>query len=252
VPDVRDSFKNVAANYSKSTFHTSSARLQEVLDLARPKPGDLALDVATGTGNTAFALAPYVRRVVGLDVTREMLNEARRIAAEKEFKNTDWVIGDAEHLPFQDDTFDIYVVRAAPHHFPDIDRFIAEAFRVLKPDRDASFIDCAPPLPARDVLHEVETRRDPSHVLSLTVEEWVTRLERAGFQVEVAQARELDWNYEEWMNNMAVAPELAAELARVIDASLGEARTQLHPEWREGKLWHAYWHALIRAHKPGT
>ena len=252
MPDVRDSFKNVAANYSKSTFHTSSARLQEVLDLARPKPGDLALDVATGTGNTAFALAPYVRRVVGLDVTREMLNEARRIAAEKEFKNTDWVIGDAEHLPFQDDTFDIYVVRAAPHHFPDIDRFIAEAFRVLKPDRDASFIDCAPPLPARDVLHEVEMRRDPSHVLSLTVDEWVTRLERAGFHVEVAQTRELDWNYEEWMNNMAVAPELAAELARVIDASLGEARTQLHPEWREGKLWHAYWHALIRAHKPGT
>src|SRR5438094_544536 len=143
MPDVRDSFKNVAANYSKSTFHTSSARLQEVLDLMRPKPGDLALDVATGTGNTAFALAPYVRRVVGLDLTREMLNEARRIAAEKEFKNTDWVIGDAEHLPFQDDTFDI-------------------------------------------------------------------------------------------------------------DASSGEARTQLHPEWREGKLWHAYWHALIRAHKPGT
>src|SRR5205823_4367000 len=180
MPDVRDSFKNVAANYSKSTFHTSSARLQEVLDLMRPKPGDLALDVATGTGNTAFALAPYVRRVVGLDLTREMLNEARRIAAEKEFKNTDWVIGDAEHLPFQDDTFDIYVVRAAPHHFPDIDRFIAEAFRVLKPDRDASFIDCAPPLPARDVLHEVEMRRDPSHVLSLTVEEVIVLVDKVG------------------------------------------------------------------------
>src|SRR5437879_13850462 len=96
MPDVRDSFKNAAANYSKSTFHTSSARLQEVLDLARPKPGDLALDVATGTGNTAFALAPYVRRVVGLDVTREMLNEARRIAAEKELHNTDRMNGDAE------------------------------------------------------------------------------------------------------------------------------------------------------------
>ncbi|TMB76631.1 MAG: hypothetical protein E6J46_11135 [Chloroflexi bacterium] len=57
MPDVRDSFSRVAANYSKSTFHTSSVRLQEVLDLARPKGGDLALDVATGTGNTAFALA---------------------------------------------------------------------------------------------------------------------------------------------------------------------------------------------------
>ena len=251
MPDVRDSFSRVAANYSRSTFHTSSTRLQEVLDLARPKRGDLALDVATGTGNTAFALAPYVRRVIGLDLTREMLNEARRIGAERDVTNADWVIGDAAHLPFQDETFDVYVVRAAPHHFPDVDLFLAEAYRVLKPDRDAAFVDCAPPVPARDVLYAVELRRDPSHVLSLTVEEWVAKLDRAGFEVEMAQARELDWNYEEWMTNMAVPPELAAELAHVIDTSTGDARAQLHPEWRDGKLWHAYWHALIRAHKPG-
>lgn len=247
--DVRDSFRDVAANYSRSTFHTSSLRLQEVVDLARPRPGDLALDVATGTGNTAFALAPHVRRVIGLDLTREMLLEARRIAAERSIANVDWVIGDAAHLPFQDETFDVYVVRAAPHHFADVDAFLHEAHRVLKPDRDAAFVDCAPPLPARDVLHEVEVRRDPSHVLSLTVDEWVARLERAGFEVESAQARELDWNYEEWMGNMAVRPELAAELAGVIESASGEARDQLRPERRDGRLWHAYWHALIRAHK---
>jgi ubiquinone/menaquinone biosynthesis C-methylase UbiE len=250
VPDVRDSFRNVAGNYSKSTFHTSAVRLQEVVDLVRPKKGDLALDVATGTGNTAFAIAPFVRRVVGLDVTREMLNEAKRVAAERSIANVDWVMGDAEHLPFQDATFDIYVVRAAPHHFLHVDAFLAEAYRVLKPDRDAAFVDCAPPMPARDVLHEVELRRDPSHVRSLTVEEWTHKLERAGFQVESAQDRELDWNYEEWMGNMAIAPELSNELATIIESAEGEARSQLHPERRDGKLWHAYWHALIRAHKP--
>jgi len=250
VPDVRDSFRNVAGNYSKSTFHTSAVRLQEVVDLVRPKRGDLALDVATGTGNTAFAIAPFVRRVVGLDVTREMLNEAKRVAAERSIANVDWVMGDAEHLPFQDATFDIYVVRAAPHHFLHVDAFLAEAYRVLKPDRDAAFVDCAPPMPARDVLHEVELRRDPSHVRSLTVEEWTHKLERAGFQVESAQDRELDWNYEEWMGNMAIAPELSNELATIIESAEGEARSQLHPERRDGKLWHAYWHALIRAHKP--
>ncbi|HKW69658.1 MAG TPA: methyltransferase domain-containing protein [Candidatus Dormibacteraeota bacterium] len=249
--DVRDSFRGVAANYAKSTFHASSARLQEVVDLARPKPGDLVLDVATGTGNTAFALAPHVRRVIGLDLTREMLNEARRIAAERGILNADWVIGDAVHLPFQDDTFDIYVVRAAPHHFPDIDAFLAEAHRVLQPGRDAVFIDCAPPLPARDLLHEVEVRRDPSHILSLTVDEWASRLDRAGFEVEMAKARELDWNYEEWMGNQGVSPELAAELAGIIGSAQGEARRQLRPDRRDGKLWHAYWHCLIRAHKPG-
>src|SRR5690349_15608996 len=184
MPDVRDSFRNVAGRYSRSAFHASAPRLWEIIDLTRPKPGDLALDVATGTGNTAFAIAPFVRRVVGLDVTREMLNEARRVAVERSIANVDWVMGDAEHLPFQDATFDLYVVRAAPHHFLHIDAFLAEAFRVLKPDRDASFVDCAPPMPARDVLHEVELRRDPSHILSLTVEEWVEKLERAGFEVE--------------------------------------------------------------------
>ena len=251
MPDVRDSFRNVASNYSRSTFHASSIRLQEIVDLAQPQKGDLVLDVATGTGNTAFALAPHVRRVIGLDLTREMLVEGRKIAAEKNILNVDWVIGDAEHLPFQDDTFDLYAVRAAPHHFVDVDAFLAEAFRVLKPDRDAAFVDCAPPVPARDVLHEVEVRRDPSHIRSLTVEEWVTKLERAGFEVEAAQARELDWNYEEWMGNQGIAPGLSAELAELIEAAEGEARVQLHPERRDGKLWHAYWHALIRAHKPG-
>src|SRR5579864_5568315 len=116
MPDVRDSFRDVAINYTRSTFHTSADRLQEVIDLAQPRPGDLVLDVATGTGNTALALAPRVRRVVGLDLTREMLNEARRVAAERNVVNVDWVIGDAARLPFPDDTFDIYVVRAAPHH----------------------------------------------------------------------------------------------------------------------------------------
>ena len=248
--DPRASFGPVAANYSRAKFHTSSDRLQEVIDLVRPLRGDLALDVATGTGNTAFALAPLVRRVVGLDLTREMLDVARRITSERKIENVDWVIGDACVLPFPDETFDVYVVRAAPHHFGDIDAFLSEAYRVLRPGRDAAFIDCAPPTPARDVLHDVEIRRDPSHVMSLTVDEWRGRLERAGFEVEMARARELDWDYEDWMHTMAVGPELAAELATVIESAQGEARAQLHPERRDGKLWHAYWHCLIRAHKP--
>src|SRR5713101_6311565 len=214
--DPRASFGPVAANYSRAKFHTSSERLQEVIDLVRPLRGDLALDVATGTGNTAFALAPLVRRVVGLDLTREMLDVARRITAERKIENVDWVIGDACVLPFP----------------------------------DAAFVDCAPPSPARDVLHEVEIRRDPSHVKSLTVDEWTERLEAAGFEVEMARARELDWDYEDWMHTMAVRPELAAELAAVIESAQGEALRQLHPERRDGKLWHAYWHCLIRAHKP--
>jgi ubiquinone/menaquinone biosynthesis C-methylase UbiE len=221
-----------------------------MLELARPQQGDLALDVATGTGHVALALAPHVRRVYGLDLTREMLEQARKLTAEREVGNVDWVLGDAAHLPFADETFDLYTVRAAPHHFPDVDGFLHEALRVLRPGRHAVFIDCAPPLPARDVMHEVELRRDPSHVLSMTVDEWVDNLEHAGFEVDTASAREMDWDFEDWMRNMAVPQPLVAELARVIEASEGKAREQLHPERRDGKLHHAYWHSQIRAHRP--
>src|SRR5947209_18476516 len=127
--DPRASFGPVAANYSRAKFHTSSDRLQEVIDLVRPLRGDLALDVATGTGNTAFALAPLVRRVVGLDLTREMLEVARRITVERGISNGDWVIGDACGLPFADETFAVDMVRAAPHHFPRFHEFLREAFR---------------------------------------------------------------------------------------------------------------------------
>jgi ubiquinone/menaquinone biosynthesis C-methylase UbiE len=241
----------VAANYAKAKFHSSEERLREVLELARPQPGDLALDVATGAGHVALALAPHVRRVYGLDLTREMLAQAGRLASERGIANIQWVLGDALHLPFADETFDLYTVRAAPHHFPDMDLFLHEAFRVLRPGRHAVLVDCAPPAPAREVLHEVEVRRDPSHVRSLTVDEWVDRLEHAGFEVGTASERELDWDFEDWMGNMAVPRPLVEELAAVVESASGQARDQLHPERREGKLWHAYWHCLIRAERPG-
>ena len=248
--DVRARFATVAQNYSRSAFHAGRQGLQEVVELAEPRPGDLALDVATGTGNAAFAMAEGGARVFGLDLTPEMLAEARRVAAERGVLSVDWVIGDAQTLPFAADSFDIYMVRAAPHHFPDLEQALREAARVVKPGGRACFIDCAPPAAARDVLHEVEVGRDPSHVLSRTVDEWTALLDSAGLVVERAQQREVDWDHDGWMDNMAVPAEQRPTLARMVESSRGQALAQLHPERREGKLWHAYWHCLIRARKP--
>src|SRR5260370_30763926 len=99
--DVRSRFAQVAGNYSRSPFHTAPERMREVLELAQPKKGDLALDVASGTGNTAFALAPYVRRVIGLDLTREMLDEARVRAAAEALTHLASVIRARAAPPFQ-------------------------------------------------------------------------------------------------------------------------------------------------------
>ena len=72
------------------------------MDLA---PGQDVLDVATGTGNVAIRAAAAGAQVVGLDITPELFATARRRAAEHDV-TVDWLEGDAEELPFEDESFD--------------------------------------------------------------------------------------------------------------------------------------------------
>jgi ubiquinone/menaquinone biosynthesis C-methylase UbiE len=248
--DVRSRFAPVAANYVTSAYHAGQEWLDEAAQLAQPRPSDLVLDVATGTGNTALALAPHVDHVTGLDLTAEMLDQARRVAAERGVDNVDWVLGDAEELPFEDASFDLWIARAAPHHFHRLDRSLEEARRVLKPGGRAVVIDSSGPREARDHLHRVELLRDPSHVRMLTLEEWIDRLEAAGLVIEEARLRQLEWDFEPWITRIGVPANRVEELAAIVEGATGPAREQLKPERREGKLWHQYWHALVRARKP--
>lgn len=241
----------MASNYGpSSSWHAGESPLAEVVAFCRPSPDDAVLDVATGAGNAALALAPRVRRVVGLDLTSEMLAEARRQAAAKGVANACWVLGDAARLPFRGAAFDLYVVRAAPHHFPDLGRALGESLRVLRTRGRAVFIDCSPPHAARELLHEVEVGRDPSHVRSQTLEEWVAAVEGAGLRVVEADRRARDWDFAEWMGRQAVPPATQERLGRLIEDSTGEAREQLRPRRQEGRLVFTYWHSFVRAQRP--
>jgi ubiquinone/menaquinone biosynthesis C-methylase UbiE len=223
--------------------------LAEFVDLVAPVGDEIVLDVATGTGNAALALAPLVEWVVGLDLTPAMLDEAASAAVERGVRNVTWVVGDAARLPFLDGAFDLYVVRSAPHHFPDLGAALREAARVLKLGGKAVFVDCSPPLVVRDLLHEVEVGRDKTHVRSYTLDEWDTALAEAGFEVVTARRAERDWCVSEWMKTGDVDPSHASALEGMIESAEGEARDALQPTRRAGELWHRYWHAEIVAYR---
>jgi SAM-dependent methyltransferase len=103
-----------------------------VLDRAGVRPGLELLDVGTGTGgNIAIPAALRGARVVGLDVTPELLEGARRRAAEAGVE-VDWIEGDAQDLPFEDESFDLVISTFGAMFAPDHERAAGELVRVCR------------------------------------------------------------------------------------------------------------------------
>ena len=79
--DSQRQFSQVAQAYRQSPSHSDPVSLARFIALAELKPNHRVLDVATGVGHTALAAAPEVLEVVGLDITPEMLDQARELLA---------------------------------------------------------------------------------------------------------------------------------------------------------------------------
>lgn len=209
-------FTDKAAAYRASASHGNRADLDRMVRLVAPRPGERALDVATGGGHTAEALARAGCRVVATDVTRAMLAPLAHPRA----------LADAAALPFRSGAFDVVACRIAAHHFPNLDAFVAEVARVLAPGGRFYAFDLTEPedAAAAAVVDRVERLRDPSHVRSWSAGAWRAALARAGLSGEVA-ASVSAFDLEPWVARARMAPaaerELRDLLARHARAVLG-------------------------------
>lgn len=182
-------FGERASFYSTSPAHTDPQVLKRVVEMSSPQSDWTALDVATGTGHTAFALAPFTSSVVGTDLTTEMLSEAKGLQASQAMSNVSFCASDVHHLPFADRSFDLVSCRRAAHHFSRIEIALQEMRRVLRiegrlvvDDRSVpedDFVDQC--MNALDQLH------DHSHVRQYRPSEWIQMLEAQGFEIEAIE-----------------------------------------------------------------
>ena len=198
--------------YAASAVHRHGASLPVLVEYANPKPGERALDVATGTGNTALALAEQGVDVTGLDVSSRMLAQAEGRAREEGLR-VRFVEGSAENMPFGDAGFDLVTARHAPHHFRDVSKFLSEVHRVLKPGGRFVMADGVSPDAASQAWFDRwQTLRDPSHWTNRTVEEWqdLTHAFVWAKHTLVPYRLEFDW----WTRQSGCSPETVEELVR--------------------------------------
>lgn len=120
--EIQKQFGKNAHQYAVSEGHAHGDDLDILIELLEPAPDMRVLDVATGAGHTAAAIAPLVASVVAIDLTAEMVHEAEQLFSRRGLRNAAARVMDAEALLFPDASFDAVTCRIAPHHFPNIEK----------------------------------------------------------------------------------------------------------------------------------
>src|SRR6266540_2990445 len=163
--EVLARFGATADRVTEHSLRQVEAVRSEVLAFVAPRGDERVVDVGTGAGTLALALAPMVREVVGVDVVPELLERARQHAP----ANVTFVEGDATSLPFAPGSFDLTCSRRTLHHVRRPELVVAELARITRPGGRLLVEDqIAPVDPLAGLeLDRFERSRDPSHTRTL-------------------------------------------------------------------------------------
>ena len=201
--DYDSAFWNDRSRKYDALEWTRRAGYQEkILHAGAFASGDRVLDVGTGTGVMALALAPLVYHVVGVDLSAEMLAKA---AEKNHAANITFVQGDVRELNFADATFEKATARMVFHHvLEDAELGIREICRVLKPGGIFVLSEGVPPIPeVRDWYTEMFSYKETRRTF---MEDDLVHLAEAGEFTEIKCVRHISKRVSigNWLDNGAV------------------------------------------------
>ena len=194
------------------------------------------LDIATGTGEFARAIAPRVASVVGLDATQAMLDQGKKFIERAGIGNISFQKGIAQDLPFDDESFDIVSSRYAFHHFADPGPVIAEMVRVCNTGGHIIIVDIiVPDISTATEYNYYEWLCDQSHTRALNPGEFETHFHLFGLEVVSARTRTLENEFIEWMDFSLTGEKHQQEILHSARAELGGGpKTGLTPYMEDG------------------
>lgn len=243
-------YTQFADGYVTSETHAKGSDLDRLLDIAEPESHWRALDIATGGGHTALKFAPYVAHVVATDLTPRMLEKARRFIQEEQgVDNVSFQEADAEDLLLDSAQFDLVTCRIAPHHFPDVPRFLRECARVLKRGGILLLQDQA--LPSDDeaarLVDAFERLRDPSHNRAYAADDWKRMLATASFVVEHSELYVKRHDFIPWTQRQGNDSATIDQLVKMLRAAPPIARDWMDPQnWGEPTASFVNRHIILR------
>lgn len=199
---ILSEFTRQSAAFNAAPVMRSAETLQSVVDsVPTEAAGGTWAEIACGPGLVSRALAPKLRRIVGIDLTRGMLDVGRHATTEAGITNVAFVRGDALHLPVADGALDGAVTRFSLHHIPVPIRCVAEMGRVVRPGGLVVIADHVTTTDGAGAAwhQEVERLRDPSHWACLTADALRATGEQAGLSLLSARLIPINQEYEEWL-----------------------------------------------------
>ncbi|MGD9155913.1 MAG: class I SAM-dependent methyltransferase [Bacillota bacterium] len=115
---------------------SSSGLYEKVFELLRQElqAEFVLLDLAVGTGLLALKMAPQIKKVYGVDISPEMVGQAKVKSRASRITNVEFSVGDAYRLPFDSIMFDVVLISNALHVMIEPEQALSEAYRVLKTD----------------------------------------------------------------------------------------------------------------------
>jgi ubiquinone/menaquinone biosynthesis C-methylase UbiE len=217
---IRESFTKQAQAFAANPWVTDEERIRRLVAAAHLTGTERVLDIATGPGYIAEALAGMAREVVGVDLTDAMLAIAKERTGERGVANVSFRAGDAENLPFENGAFDVVVCRLALHHLLQPLQVLSEMARVCRTGGAVLVEDIySSEHPERAAYQDRwEILRDPSHVRTLALTDLLQLFRDVRLEVDfVATADDLTPEVERWMATTKTTPERAAEIRKLLD-----------------------------------